>query len=102
MSEFVRLAAKSEMPAESEAKEFLLGWNAVCVARISGELCAVNNECLHQGGPLADGTIEGGKIVCPWHGWEFDLKSGQATYPTSAKATVYPLKVEGEDVLIQM
>jgi len=102
MSEFVKIAAKSEMPAEGEAKEFLLGWNAVCVARIDGELCALNNECLHQGGPLADGTIEGGKIVCPWHGWEFDLKSGQATYPSSAKAQTYPLKVEGDDVLIQM
>ena len=102
MPEFVKLAAQSEMPAEGEAKEFLLGWNAVCVARINGELCAVNNECMHQGGPLAEGIIEAGKIVCPWHGWEFDLKSGQATYPSSAKAKVYVLRVEADTVMIQI
>ena len=102
MSEFVKLAPQSEMPAEGEAKEFVLGWRAVCVARLNGELCALDNECVHHGGPLAQGSIEEGKIVCPWHGWEFNLKTGQATYPTGAKATVYALKVEGDEVWIEM
>ncbi len=102
MSEFVKLAPLSQMPAEGEAKEFLVGWNAVCVARLNDELCAINNECIHQGGPLSQGKIEEGKIVCPWHGWEFNLKTGQATYPTAAKAKVYQLKFEGDEVWIEM
>ena len=48
------------------------------------------------------GVIEGSKIICPWHGWAFDTKTGEAAHNASAKVVVYPLKVEDGDVMIQL
>jgi nitrite reductase (NADH) small subunit len=62
---------------------------------------ALDNVCPHRGGPLAEGFIEHGKIVCPWHQWEFDLATGQATH-SPTKATSFPLSVQGDDVLVEL
>ena len=56
----------------------------------------------HRGGPLGQGVIEGGKVVCPWHGWQWDPKTGQAVQNPAAKIAVYPLKVESGDAMIEM
>ncbi len=50
---------------------------AVALALVDGEAHAVAGTCLHAGGPLADGTIEGRSIVCPYHGWSYDLTNGR-------------------------
>jgi len=49
----------------------------VALALIDGEAHAVSNTCLHAGGPLAEGTVEGHAIVCPYHGWSYDLTNGR-------------------------
>jgi nitrite reductase (NADH) small subunit len=60
----------------------------------------MDNVCLHRGGPLGQGLIEGNKIVCPWHGWMFDTQTGAASHDNSARVAIYPLQTEGEDVMI--
>ncbi len=98
---FTKLTTKSELPAINEAKEFSCAGKEVCVANVNGEICAMENTCLHQGGPLGQGVIEDGKVICPWHGWAWDPKTGQSG-PPDAKIEVYPVKIEGEDVLIEI
>jgi nitrite reductase (NADH) small subunit len=101
MSNFIKLALESELPAPNEAKEFPCGDKTICVANVNGEISAMDNVCLHRGGPLGQGTISGGgKVVCPWHGWEWNPKTGEADAP-GAKLAVYPVKIEGGDVLIE-
>jgi len=102
MPGFVKLANKSEAPAQDEAKEFTCGEKTICVANISGKLVAMDNVCLHRGGPLGQGLVDGGKIVCPWHGWQYDPTTGAATHNPAAKVQVYPIKIEGDDVLIEI
>jgi nitrite reductase (NADH) small subunit len=102
MSEWTRLGPESALPREGEAKEFATGGRVLCVARVHGELCAVDNECPHRGGPLAEGFIEEGKIVCPWHGWAFDPKTGAATHNPNARVRVYPIKTEAGDVYVTL
>jgi|SRR5437868_14672903 len=102
MAQFVRLAAKSEAPAQDEAKEFTLGDKTICVANVDGKLAAMDNVCLHRGGPLGQGIIDQGKIVCPWHGWQYDPVTGAATHNAEAKVKVYPVKVEGDDLVIEI
>jgi nitrite reductase (NADH) small subunit len=102
MPEFVKVAKKSDLPAEGQAKEFPVGQQVVCIANVNGTISAMDNVCLHRGGPLGQGAIEGDKIVCPWHGWQWDPKTGQAAHNPAARVTVYPIKVEGEDVLVQI
>lgn len=72
----------------------------LCVANVNGEYSAMDNICPHRDGPLGQGFIEYGKVVCPWHGWAFDPKSGAAEHSASARVEVFPLKIEGEDVLV--
>ena len=102
MAGFVKIASKNELPGRDEAKEFSLGDKTVCIANVGGTISAIDNVCLHRGGPIGQGMVEGGKIVCPWHGWQYDPKSGQAVHNPAARLKVYPIKVEGEDVLVEL
>jgi len=97
-----RIAARSDLPSEGQAKEFALGEKVICVANVEGEYAAMDNVCIHRGGPLGQGVVEDGKIVCPWHGWQYHPKSGEAVHNSSAKVAVYPLKIAGEDVLVEL
>jgi len=98
---FVKIAAESDLPAANQAKEFSCGEKTICVANVNGEISAMDNICLHRGGPLGEGVISKGKVVCPWHGWEWDPKTGEAGQP-GVKIAVYPVKVERGDVLIEV
>ncbi len=102
MGEWVKLCGRDELPREAEAKEFCVRGHTLCVAVLNGKPLALDNVCPHRGGPLAEGTIKHGKIVCPWHQWEFDLATGQATKAASVKAMAYPLRLHGDDVLVEI
>jgi nitrite reductase (NADH) small subunit len=99
---YIKLTTQSELPGEGEAKEFELGDKVICVANVNGTITAMDNVCLHMGGPLGQGFIEGDKIVCPWHGWEYDLKTGAMADDPKSKVAVYPVKTENGDVLIEI
>ena len=101
MANFTKLTTESELPPLNEAKEFPCGDKLVCVANVNGEINAMENVCLHRGGPLGQGVISKGRIVCPWHGWEWDPKTGEAQAP-GAKVAVYPVKIENGDVLVDV
>lgn len=102
MSEFQRLMSVSELPPAGEAREVACGEKLVCVANADGAISAMDNVCPHRGGPLGQGIVEDGKLICPWHAWAFDVKTGIAVYTANAKVDVYEIKVEGDDVLIKL
>jgi nitrite reductase (NADH) small subunit len=99
---FVRIASRAELPGTNQAREFPAGERIVCVANVNGQITALDNVCLHRGGPLGQGTIEAGKLVCPWHGWQFDPATGAATHNPLARVRLYPIKIEGDDVLVEL
>lgn len=98
MAQWVRIGSTDQMPAEGGLRELHANKLALCVARIGGELSAVLNECPHRGAPLAEGMVEDGRIVCPWHGWSFDPKTGAELNDPKSGTTAYPVRVEGDDV----
>jgi nitrite reductase (NADH) small subunit len=98
---FVKLATESDLPALNEAKEFSCGEKTICIVNVNGEISAMDNSCLHRGGPLGQGVIEGGNVVCPWHGWAWDPKTGESDGP-GAKISLYRIRIEGGDVLIEL
>ena len=59
---------------------------------------AINNACPHLGGPLNEGTLEGEVVTCPWHGWQYDLKSGCPI--TTPNVRTYPLRLDGDTLQI--
>ncbi len=97
---FHKLTTKSDLPDDGEAKEFPLGEKVVCVANHNGSYSAMDNVCLHRGGPLGQGIVMDGKVVCPWHGWMYNPKTGATDADPNTRVHVYPIKIEGEDVLI--
>jgi nitrite reductase (NADH) small subunit len=102
MPDSVKLTTQSELPAADEAKEFPCGDKTVCVANVNGVFSVMDNICLHRGGPLGQGMIENGKVVCPWHGWAYDPKTGVPDQNPGAKVAVYALKIENGDVLVEI
>jgi nitrite reductase (NADH) small subunit len=101
MSELIRICVKSQLPPRGQAKEFAAGGRPLCIANVDGVIRALDNECPHRGGPLSEGMIEHGKLICPWHAWSFDPATGAAD-GGDEKVAVYPLTIEGEDVFVKL
>ncbi len=99
---FIKLTTQSELPAVGEVKEFELADKTICVANIDGVVSAMDNVCLHMGGPLGQGFIEGKRVACPWHGWEYDPKTGVLAHDPKSKIAVYPVKIENGDVMVDV
>jgi nitrite reductase (NADH) small subunit len=98
----IKLATESQLPSTNEAKEFPCAEKTICVANVGGAISAMDNVCLHRGGPLGQGMIENGKVVCPWHGWQWDPKTGHAVQNPNLRVSIYPLKIENGDVMIEI
>lgn len=102
MSQWVRIGSVGEMPAEGRAKAFDAQGTPVCVACIHGRLAALYDECPHRGALLSEGTIENGRLVCSWHGWSFDTTTGEELRNPLGAAKVFPLRIDGDDVLCEI
>jgi len=95
-------AAKvSEIPAGS-IKEVLVGGKPVAVANVGGRFYAIDNTCLHRGGPLGQGQLEGPVVTCPWHGWQFDVTTGKAVMNPNAGVGCLRTEVRGEDIYVDL
>ncbi|MEQ9618678.1 MAG: non-heme iron oxygenase ferredoxin subunit [Deltaproteobacteria bacterium] len=75
----------------------------IAVFNCDGEYYAIGNECTHIGGPLCDGDIEGETVSCPWHGAEFNIKTGEVLGPPAEENIAsYKVSVEGEAIKIEI
>lgn len=72
----------------------------IALANIDGTFYAIDNECLHQGGPLGEGELVGEFVECPWHFWQYNMKTGECGHDPALKVAIYEVKVEGNDVLV--
>jgi nitrite reductase/ring-hydroxylating ferredoxin subunit len=93
---YTKICKVSELK-EGQGKRFLVKDIDVALFKVDGEVYALNNICPHQHTALIyDGYIEEGCVVCPAHGWMFNLKTGKQ--PTGAKGLdSYPVKIiDGE------
>ena len=102
MSKFVKAATKSEI-ADQSVKLLNVEGKRIALFNLGGEFYALDDTCTHDGGPLCEGEIHEGKVTCPWHAAEFDLKSGEALCPPAFDAVrCYKVVVEGNDVKVEI
>ncbi len=87
------------MPAPGSVTEVVAAGHTLCIANVDGTLHAMDGICPHRGGPLGQGTLEGNAVLCPWHAWAFDLTTGRAEHSPQASVAVYPIELEGDDVI---
>jgi nitrite reductase/ring-hydroxylating ferredoxin subunit len=101
MGQFVTLASVEDLPPGS-AREVEHDGRIIALFNVDGRIWAIDGICPHQGGPLAEGPVEGSIVTCPWHGWQFDVKTGQSTLGTSLRQETFEVKVEDGQVLVDV
>jgi nitrite reductase (NADH) small subunit len=97
----LRAAKKDEIPAGT-IREFQLNGTTVAIANVDGKLYAINNVCLHRGGPLGEGELNGKIVTCPWHGWTYDVTTGKTTMNPAVGVNCYPIEIKGNDVFVEV
>jgi len=99
MATMTKVAKTSEItPGSGKAIE--VGGKTIAVFNCDGRFYAIDNTCMHRGGPLGEGSLSGTTVTCPWHGWEYEVSSGVCGADESIKVQKFEVKVEGEDILI--
>jgi 3-phenylpropionate/trans-cinnamate dioxygenase ferredoxin subunit len=102
MSGYVKVAEADELrPGEKMLIE--LDGQFIALINVDGNYYAIDDVCTHDGGPLAEGELDGHEIICPRHGARFDVRTGEAlSMPAFEPVTTYEVKVEGKDILIAL
>lgn len=96
-----RLCSISEVPPDA-GRECVAGDRIVAVFQVDGEFYALDGICPHAGGPLAKGELNGCVITCPWHGWQFDVRSGQHQLTPRIRQSCFPVAIENGDLFIEL
>jgi 3-phenylpropionate/trans-cinnamate dioxygenase ferredoxin subunit len=97
---FVRIGTIGEVPAGG-AEVFDVEDRKIAVYRLDDGYFAIDDLCTHDGGPLANGEIEGDEVICPRHGARFSIRTGAAlTFPAVTPVDTYPVRVEGDNLLV--
>ena len=99
MAGFVKVCKKADIQAGS-GKTVNVNGKDVALFNVDGNFYAIDNTCLHRGGPLGEGELDGKIVTCPWHGWRYDVISGVNEMNPSVTVAKYEVKLEGEDVLV--
>lgn len=99
MADFVKVLSTADL-AEGQGKSVQAGGKAIALFNVGGTVYALDNTCLHRGGPLGEGMLEGNVITCPWHMWEYDVRTGEKVGAPSIKVATYPVQVEGGDIKV--
>jgi nitrite reductase/ring-hydroxylating ferredoxin subunit len=74
----------------------------IVVYNVAGSFYATSATCAHLGGPLDEGLFEEGVVTCPWHAWQFDVRTGESIYDPGRRVATYPVKVVGDELFIEV
>lgn len=98
---WIKLAAAGDCPPGSML-ELTVGERIVALANVGGVFHALDGVCPHQGGPLGKGTLTGCLVTCPWHGWQFDVSTGQHRLNAKMFQPRFTVRLEGDEVWIDL
>jgi nitrite reductase (NADH) small subunit len=99
MAEFVKVAELTELKAGT-GKPVEVNGKTIAIFNVDGKFYAMDNTCLHHGGPLGEGFLEGNVVSCPWHMWEYNVCTGELLGDSERKLTTYPVEVDGNDIKV--
>lgn len=101
MSDWIAIAAVEECPPGTAIERVAAG-RMVAIANVAGTYHALDGLCPHQGGPLGTGALCGTVLTCPWHGWQFDVRTGRSTFGTRLAQPCFEVNVDGDDILVRI
>jgi nitrite reductase (NADH) small subunit len=96
---FVRVASVADVEPGS-GKVVEAGGRVIALFNVDGTYYAIDNTCLHRGGPVGEGDLDGVVVTCPWHGFQYDVTTGRNVFDPEVGLETYPVRVANGDVLI--
>ena len=97
----INLGPASELPPGSVIQAES-GDHVFAVCNVAGEFHVIDGVCPHAGGPLGEGALHENTLVCPWHAWEFDCRTGANDFDPDVMVTKFPVKIEGGEILVDV
>jgi nitrite reductase (NADH) small subunit len=97
--EFIPVARVADV-APGSAATVVIDGREIAVFNVDGTFYALDNTCPHQGGPLADGWLEGATVTCPWHAWCFRLADGTMTLGDFAAVDAFEVRIDADTVSV--
>ena len=101
MSRRVRVGQVTDLPA-GEGRVVDAEGKALALFNVDGVFYALDNACSHRGGPLGEGEIEGAVVVCPWHAWRWDVKTGANVNNPAVRMACFPVSLDGGNVFVEL
>ena len=97
---FERVTAEQQLPP-GQCMEVRVGDTAVALCNVDGSFHAIANTCVHRGGPLGQGDLDGKTLICPWHSWAFDVTTGVSEVNPELRVERFETRVEDGHVLVK-
>ena len=102
MTDFIKVAELDDLE-DGELMGVEVDGEPVCLANVEGTIYAFTDDCTHIGGPLNEGELDGQVLTCPWHGAQFDVRTGKVLRgPARQDISIYPVCVDGTSILIRL
>ncbi len=99
MAHWEKVAKLQDIP-EGTGVASQVGEDSVALFNCRGEIFSVQSRCPHRGAPLVEGELNDNVLTCPWHAWQFDVKTGCYVDNPELKIKSYPVRVQSDDVYI--
>jgi nitrite reductase (NADH) small subunit len=92
--------ARAEEVPPGSARVVRAGDRELALFNVEGSFHAIQAKCLHLGGPLGEGSLEGSVVSCPWHGWQYDVRTGENEFDRALKLETFEVVVEDGEVKV--
>lgn len=97
----VKVAMVGDIPP-GESRVVEAAGRTLALFNVEGRFYALDNACLHRGGPLGEGELEGTFVRCPWHAWRWDVTTGAHANNPAVKMPCWPVTVENGTLLVDL
>lgn len=97
----VRVGHTADVPA-GEARVVDVEGKSLALCNVAGTYYAVDNDCPHRGGPLGEGDLDGPAVICPWHGWRWDVRTGANVNNPAVRIPCFAVTVEGDELFVDL
>jgi nitrite reductase/ring-hydroxylating ferredoxin subunit len=98
---FVTVARVEDVPPGT-LRHVSIGEEEIALAHCDGGVYAVQGRCLHLKGPLAEGHLEGCVLTCPWHGWQYDVQTGENEFDLAIGLRTYDVQIEDGEIRVRV
>jgi nitrite reductase/ring-hydroxylating ferredoxin subunit len=98
---FVTVARVEDVPLGT-IRSVKAGDEEIALAHCGGGFYAVQGHCLHLEGPLGEGELKGCVLTCPWHGWQYDVRTGQNEFDLAIQLKTYDVQVEDGELRVRV